>query len=147
VKGKVVPSLVDGGEAGDYDDYGSLGENYASEYSNHQCAQTAAMFESDAAFMSQAELTQTSQAEAAKNLAHSKETRDRTIVDLARQGLKCVENNNEVYEWYGTEMRQLVSRATNRVVCLKDPDGNRSGIHFGESGKAKKKIDKRKSVG
>ena len=139
VRGTIVPCLPVDGEAGDYDDYGSLGENFACDYSNHQCSSTAAMFESDAAFMSQIELTQTSQANAAQNLANSKETRDRSIVDLARQGLKSVENNNDLYEWYESEMKQLVSRATKRVVSLKDPNGNRSGIHFGESGKAKKK--------
>ena len=89
-------------------------------------------------FPSTPELTQTSQANAAQNLANSKETRDRIIVDAARRGLKAVENNNELYEWYIMEIKQLVSRAAKKAVSLENPDGNRSGLHFGESGEAKK---------
>ncbi|OEU06346.1 hypothetical protein FRACYDRAFT_254942 [Fragilariopsis cylindrus CCMP1102] len=84
-------------------------------------------------FPSTPELTQTSQANATQNLANSKETRDRRIVDAARQGLKAVENNNELYEWYIMEIKQLASRAAEKVASLENQDGNRSGLHFGES--------------
>ena len=81
-------------------------------------------------FPSTPELTQTSQ----QNLANSKEARDRRIVDAARQGLKAVENNDELYEWYKMELQQIVSGAAEKVVSLENRDGNRSGLRFGESG-------------
>jgi hypothetical protein len=83
-------------------------------------------------------LTQTSQANAAQNLANSKEARDGRIIDAARQGLKAVENNDELYEWYIMELKQLASRAAKKVASLENLDGNRSGLHFGESGEAKR---------
>jgi predicted ATP-binding protein involved in virulence len=89
-------------------------------------------------FPSTPEFTQTSQANAAQNLDNSKETRDRRIVDAARRGLKAVGNNNELYEWYIMEIKQLVSRAAKKAASLEDQDGNRSGLHFGESGGANK---------
>ena len=95
-------------------------------------------------FPSTPELTQTSQANAAQNLANSKEARDRRIIDAARQGLKAVENNDELYKWYIMELKQLASRAAEKVASLENQDGNRSGLHFGESGEAKKLDEKEK---
>ena len=138
VRGTIVPCLSEASDLFSNDD------NFDCEFTNHQCSATALMFENDSTFTSQIELSQTNQANAAINLANSKITRDTIIVDAVRQGLKAVENNNELYKWYEKTILQAASMATAKAVLLENPDGNRSGVHFGESGKAKNSVEKRK---
>ena len=138
VKGTIVPCLSEESGLFSHDD------NFGGEFTNHQCSATAAMFENDSTFLSMIESTQTNQANAAKNLVNSKITRDTICVDAVRQGLKAVENNNELYKWYEKTILKVASMATEKAVFLKNPDGNRSGVHFGESGKAKNSVEKRK---
>ncbi|OEU10382.1 hypothetical protein FRACYDRAFT_247429 [Fragilariopsis cylindrus CCMP1102] len=95
VRGTIVPCLSEASDLFSNDD------NLDCEFTNHQCS---AMFENDSTFISQIELSQTNQANAAIDLGNSKITRATICVDAVRQGLKAVENNNELYKWYENEI-------------------------------------------
>jgi hypothetical protein len=151
VKGTEVPLLVDSDNDYDYNvEYGcDLDDGDESYYMRsvtvHHSQQTATMFDNDSTTMSRLQSTQQSQAEAASDLKNSKETKDKIIVDLAREGLKSAEDNKEVFELYHTKLKELTTMINEKAVSLKEPNSaNRSGLHLPESGTCTKKAKRKR---
>ena len=112
--------------------------------------ETTAMMDNDSAMTQLCfQSTQESQKLSLTFHKNSMETKDKTIVDLARQGLKAAESDSKVYDYYLKEMKTLVNNVSQKAILSKkeNEDGElRIGLHMVESGKSKKKREARKPM-
>jgi len=104
-----------------------------------QTQQVSDMFRNDI------EHTQQSQEEAIIEIGKSSENKDQVIVSLAREGLKCVDNDPELYTEYKRQMQKLIQTMTEKVIEKNENTStNNDGLVMVETGESTKKVEKRK---
>ena len=111
-----------------------------------QCSETTQMMVNDALFEEQyTHELQNKQQILMAELKGKSMTKDQVIVQLARDTLKLVENDNKLYQEFLFEQHQMYLKYSRKVIMQSGvvSQGKRS-LCFAASGKSTKRIEKRR---